>query len=158
MSALGEVLADELDAEVKKLVATLDPLSDEQWRRTARAEGWPVGLVAFHIALGFERQAGWIEQALAGGPPHQFSRDATNQMTAAMANTEILPSKPFVLAGLPVAAARLSALLRAVSDADWGRVALTQGGKEASIEFVVMKVPMRHISEHAASIRDALAD
>ncbi|MHB8631998.1 MAG: DinB family protein, partial [Candidatus Limnocylindria bacterium] len=111
MPTLGEVLADELDAEIKKVVATLDRLSDEQWRRTAAAEGWPVGLVAFHIALGLERQAGWIEQALGGGPPHQFSRDATNQMTAAVANAGIVPSKPFVLAGLPVAAARLCALL-----------------------------------------------
>src|SRR5688572_9045656 len=76
--AHGEILADELDTEIKKLVATLDPMSDEQWRRTAAAEGWPVGLVVFHVAIGLERQAGWIERALEGGPPHEFSRDATN--------------------------------------------------------------------------------
>lgn len=158
MPAYGEVLADEVDTEIKKLVATLDPLSHEQWRRTAAAEGWPIGLVAFHVAIGLERQAGWIEQALEGGALHEFNRDATNQMTAAMANTEILPSKPFVLAGLPVAAARLCALLRAVSDADLARVALTQRGKELSIEFVMKTVIMRHIGEHGASIRDAVAD
>lgn len=158
MPAHGEVLADEIDAEIKKLVATLDPLSDEEWRRTAPADGWPVGLVAFHIALGLERQAGWVEQALEGGPPHQFSWDVTNQMNAALANAGILPSKPFVLAGLPVAAARLCALLRAVSDADLARVALSSGGKTASIESLMKKRMMQHISEHGASIRDALGD
>lgn len=158
MPAAGEVLADELEAEIKKVVTTLARLSDEQWRRRAGAEGWPVGLVAFHIALGFERQAGWIEQALKGGPPHQFSWDVTDQMNAAVANAEILPSKPFVLAGLPVAAARLCALLRAVSDADLARVALASGGKTASIESLMKKRMMQHVREHAASIRDAVGD
>lgn len=158
MRAQGEVQADELDAEIKNLVATLEPLSDEQWRRTAATDGWPVGLVAFHIALGLERQAGWIEQALEGGPPHEFSWDVTNQMNAALANVGILPSKPFVLAGIPVAAARLCALLRTVSDAHLARVALSSGGKTASIESIMKKRTMQHIREHGASIRDALGD
>ena len=152
------MLADEIDVEIKKLIATLEPLTDEQWRRTAPADGWPVGLVAFHIALGLERQAGWIDQALEGGPPHQFSWDVTDQMNAALANAEILPSKPFVLAGLPVAAARMCAFLRAVSDVDLDRVALSSGGGTATIGSLMRKRIMQHIREHGASIRDALGD
>lgn len=156
-AARGEVLAEALSAKVSEIVATLDRLSDEQWRRTCAAEGWSVGLVAFHIALGVERQGGWIEQALEGGPAHQFSWDVTNELNAAVANARILPSKPFVLAGLPVTADRLCTLLQTMSDSDAARVALSSGGKDLSIEFV-MKNLMRHIDEHVASIRDAVAD
>lgn len=157
MPAHGEILAEALSTKVSEIMALLDPLSDEQWRRTCAAEGWPVGLVAFHIALGIERQGGWIENALEGGPAHEFSWDLTDEMNAAVAKAGILPSRSFVLAGLPAAAERLRALLQNMSDSGADRVALSYDGKDVSVR-VVMKGLMRHIDEHATSLRKAVAD
>lgn len=156
MPARGELLAEELRAKVSEIIATLEGMSDDQWRRTCAAEGWPVGLVAFHIALGLERQGGWIENALEGGPVHEFSWDQTDEMNAAVAKAGILPSRQFVLAGLPAAAERFRALLQNMSDSDLDRIALSHAGKDLSVQ-VLMKVFMRHIDEHAASVRNALA-
>lgn len=156
MPARGEVFAEELWAKVSEVIATLEGMSDDQWRLTCVAEGWPVGLVAFHITLGLERQGGWIENALDGGPVHEFSWDQTDEMNAAVAKAGILPSRQFVLAGLPAAGARLRALLQNMSDSDLDRTALSHSGKDRSVQ-VLMKVFMRHIDEHAASIRHAVA-
>lgn len=156
MPVSGEALAETLSAKVSEIIATLDRLSAEQWRRTCAAEGWPVGLVAFHIALGVERQCGWIANAVEGGPAHSFSWAQTDELNAAAARAAILPSKPFVLAGLTAAADRLSTLLRTMADRDVDRAALSYEGKDLSVQ-VVMRVLMRHIDEHAASIRNALA-
>lgn len=115
------------------------------------------GSSPFHIALGIERQGGWIENALEGGPAHEFSWDLTDEMNAAVAKAGILPSRSFVLAGLPAAAERLRALLQNMSDSDADRVALSYKGRDLSIQGV-MKAFVRHIHEHAASVRQAVAD
>lgn len=153
----GEVLADAISSKVSEIIATLERLSDEQWRRTCASEGWPVGLVAFHIALGIERQGGWIEDALEGRPVHEFSWDRTDEMNAAVARAEILPSRPFVLAGLAAGAERLRARLQNMSDIDADRVALSYRSRDLSVQ-VLMQVFMRHIDEHHASIRNAVHD
>lgn len=155
MPGKGELLAGALSAKVSEIIATLERLSDEQWRRTCAAEGWPVGLVAFHIALGIERQGGWIESALEGGPVHEFSWDQTDEMNAAVARAGILPSRPFVLAGLAAAAERLRARLQNVSDSDADRTALSYKSRDVSVQGV-MKAFIRHIDEHHASIRSVL--
>lgn len=157
MPGSGELLAGALSAKVSEIIATLERVSDEQWRRTCATEGWPVGLVAFHIALGIERQGGWIENALEGGPVHEFSWDQTDEMNAAVARAGILPSRPFVLAGLAAAAERLRARLQNMSDSDAERTALSYKSRDLSVQ-VLMQVFMRHVDEHHASIRKAVAD
>lgn len=156
MPARGEAFAEELWAKVSEIIAMLQGVSDDQWRLTCAAEGWPVGLVAFHIALGLERQGGWIENALDGGPVHEFSWDQTDEMNAAVAKAGILPSRQFVLAGLPAAADGLCTLLRSMSASDADMIALSYEGRDLSVQ-VIMRAFMRHIDEHGASVRKALA-
>ena len=47
------VLADELEAKLREVEAILRQASDAQWRAVCALEAWPVGLVAFHLALTF---------------------------------------------------------------------------------------------------------
>ncbi len=37
-----------------------------QWAQVCKAEGWPVALVAYHVARGFDRVASFIEAAASG--------------------------------------------------------------------------------------------
>ena len=162
MRTHGAALADELEAKLREIEATLRQASDAQWRAVCPSEGWPVGLVAFHLALHMERPAGWIEDALAGKPPFEFSSAETDALNAAVAGYGILPSKSFVLGALAGAGSRIQATLRAMTDADFERDALIDrsgGVREAKIASVrgMMRVVMRRTDDHFASIRAAIA-
>ena len=98
MRTHGALLADELESKLREIEATMRQASDAQWRAVCPSEGWPVGLVAFHLALHMERPAGWIEDALAGKPPFEFSYAETDALNAAVAGYGILPSKGFAWA------------------------------------------------------------
>src|SRR5438132_170599 len=52
-----------LRAKLAELEVAVRSTGDADWRRETSAEHWPVGLVAFHIARGFQRQAEFIEAA-----------------------------------------------------------------------------------------------
>ena len=162
MRTHGAAVADELEAKLREFEATLRQATDAQWRAVCPLEGWPVGLVAFHIALHMERPAGWIEDALAGKPPFEFSWAETDALNAAVAGYGILPSKGFVLGALAGAASRMQALLRAMTDADLERDALIDrsgGVGDAKVGSVrgLIRVWMRRTDEHFASIRATIA-
>ena len=162
MKTHGAVLADELEAKLREIEAILQRATDAQWRAVCPSEGWPVGLVAFHLALHMERPAGWIEGALAGKAPFEFSYAETDALNAAIAGYGILPSKGFVLGALAGAWARMRAALHAITDTDLERVALVDrsgGAGEAKFATVrsMMRVVLRRTDEHFASIRATVA-
>lgn len=153
----GEQLADELGKALDELHATLTPLTAEEWRSLCPAEGWTVGLVAYHIGRGLERQAGWIAEQLDHGGVHEFSWDATNALNAEIARDHELPPKDEVRRLLSERGDGLLALARSMSDEQLDAPVLLAGGKQRSAKFVIAAVALRHIREHHASIRAALA-
>lgn len=162
MPARGAALADELEAKLREVEAILRQASDAQWRAVCPAEGWPVGLVAFHLALHMERPAAWIEDALADKPPFEFSQAETDALNDAVARYGVVPSKGFVLGALAGGAARMLAVLRALTDADLDRDAIVErsgGGGEAKVGSVrgLLRVWMRQTATHFASIRATIA-
>jgi len=162
MSTRGAAVADALDAKLREIEAALGPASEAQWRAICTPEGWPVGILAFHLALHLERPAGWVENALAGKPPFEFSYAETDALNAAVAGYGILPSKGFVLGALAGGKSRIQAALRAMTDADLERDALivrSGGVGEAKVASVrgMMRVVMHGIDDHFASIRAAMA-
>lgn len=162
MPARGAALADDLEAKLREVEAILRQASDAQWRAVCPAEGWPVGLVAFHLALHMERPAGWIEDALAGKPPFEFSQAETDALNDAVARYGMVPSKGFVLGALAGGAARMLAVLRALTDADLERDAIVErsgGDGEPKVGSVrgLLRVWMRQTDAHFASIRATIA-
>lgn len=162
MRTQGAAVADNLAAKLREIEATLRQASDAQWRAVCTSEGWPVGLVAFHIALHMERPAGWVEDALAGKPPFEFSWAETDALNAAVAGYGILPSKGFVLGALAGGGSRIQAALHAMTDADFERDALIHryggvGEPKVTSVRVLMRIVMRDTDDHFASIRAAIA-
>jgi len=162
MRTHGAAVADDLEAKLREIEATLRQASDAQWRAVCPSEGWPVGLVAFHLAFHMERPAGWLEDALAGKPPFEFSSAETDALNAAVAGYGILPSKGLVLGALAGAWSRMRAALHALTDADFERVALIDrsgGAGEAKVATIrgMMRVVMRRTDDHIASIRATIA-
>jgi hypothetical protein len=156
VASKGADLAKALREKTQEVIGTLEPLTDEDWRTVCSAESWPAGLVAYHIALHVERQAGWIDDAMRGADPFQFSWDVTHEMNAAFAQAQLVPSKSFVLAALKTSTDRLHGLLEAAADEDLDQVILIHSGKGGSAE-AVLRTLMRDIEEHYASIKRSIA-
>jgi hypothetical protein len=144
-----------MEQRMTGLFATLLPLAQEQWALICPNEGWPVGYVAHHIGQGIERPTGWIEQALAGDDPFDFTWDVTHELNARRRQRLGLPSKDEAFRFLRLSASHFVELVGSLRDAQLDVVGFRQAGSTRTIEWVV-KLVIRHVDEHHASIRLAL--
>ena len=156
MGERGERCADAILTRIAELEKTLAPLGVAEWRRPCEGEGWPLGLVASHIGLGLDRQAGWIEEHARSGEPHAFSWDETNELNAENARRRGLLSRMTALRFLRDRAERIASLARALSEEQLDAVVFSYQEKGRSAEWVLTVLACRHIDEHHRSIRAAL--
>lgn len=156
MGERGERCADAILTRVAELEQTLAPLDVEEWRRPCEDEGWPLGLVASHIGLGLDRQAGWIEEHSRSGEPHAFSWDETNELNAENARRRGLLSRMTSLRFLRDRAERIASLARGLSDEQLDAIVFSHQDKGRTAEWVLSVLACRHIDEHHRSIRAAL--
>jgi hypothetical protein len=57
MGAQAESLAKKYEAKAAELTATIQKLSDADWKKVTAAEKWPVGVTAHHVAWPCTRRA-----------------------------------------------------------------------------------------------------
>src|SRR5438105_8618702 len=122
-------MAERVDAALTALRSRLAELEvvarstdDADWRRETSAEHWPVGLVAFHIARGFLRQAEFIAAARDELGPHMFSWDETNDLNAMIAAAHPSPSRDEVIALARSSVDRMESALQGAEEATLARV------------------------------------
>ena len=152
----GAVRAQEITDANDEFVAFIETCSDEEWGSTGTAEGWPVNVVAHHIARGHDVSAGWIRTIRAGkdvpGSPelHNASNNAKAAEVAGISRDEVVR-----LANRNVLA--LAELLRSLSEADLSKSAAfgPAGGMTMSLDDLAGA--RGHLDGHLASIRTALA-
>jgi len=157
VSERGERCADAILTRITDLERTLAPLDVEQWRRPCEGEGWPLGLVASHIGLGLDRQAGWIEEHARSGAPHAFSWDETNELNAENARRRGLLSRMSALRFVRDRAERIASLARDLTDDQLDAIVYRYDEKGRSAEWLLSVLVCRHIDEHHRSIKTALA-
>ncbi len=156
MSERGDRCADAILGRITELERTLAPLDIEQWGRPCEGEGWPLGLVASHIGLGLDRQAGWIEEHARSGEAHAFSWDETNDLNAQNARRRGLLSKMSALRFVRDRAERIAGLARGLTDEQLDALVFTYQEKGRTAEWVISVLACRHIDEHHRSITAAL--
>ena len=116
MGAKGEALAKQLEAKAKDAVATLEKLSDADWKKVSEAEKWTVGVTAHHIAGAYEAVAGIITGIVAGHAPGNFTMGMLDQMNAQHAKEHANCTKAETAALLKKGAATAAAVVRGLSD------------------------------------------
>jgi len=152
MSGRVDAALAALRAKLAELETVVGATSDADWRRETTAERWPVGLVAFHIARGFQRQAEFIEAARDGLRPHMFSWDETNDLNAMVAAANPSPSRDEVIALARSSFDRMDTALRAMDDAALARVAFVNEGRERDTVWVAGRLATEHARGHLESI------
>ena len=153
--------ADEALAKVRAELEALEHLvrttSAADWSKPCPGEDWPVGLVAFHIARAFQRQAEFVEDAQAGRGPHLFDRGDTDALNAGVAAEHPTPSRDEVVALGTKSVERIAGAIDGLADADLDRIAFVYDGKDRSVLWVVGTLAVRHARGHRESIAAAVS-
>jgi hypothetical protein len=146
-----------LRAKLAELEAVVRGANDAQWHREAAAERWPVALVAFHIARGFQRQAEFVEEAQQHHGPHLFSWGETHALNAAVAAAHPEPARDQVLALARSSVDRIAMALRAMDEVALSRPAFVFEGRERDAVWVAGRLAPQHAGGHLESIAATIA-
>jgi hypothetical protein len=154
MGAKGEALAKQFEAKAKDAAATLDKLSDADWKKVTEAEKWPVGVTAHHLAGGLEAVSGIITGIVAGRAPGNFTMGMLDQMNAQHAKEHANCTKAETAALLQKGTATAAAVVRGLSDDQLAKSGVVfTNAPPRTAEQLVQRGLIMHIDEHLGSIR-----
>jgi hypothetical protein len=157
VSSRADAALAKLRAELAALEHLVRTTSDVDWSKRCPGEDWPVGLVAFHIARAFQRQAEFVESARADRGPHLFDWGDTHKLNASVASEHPSPLRDDVIALGTKSVGRIAVAIDGVEDGDLDRIAFVYEGHERSILWVVGSLAVGHARGHRESIAAALS-
>ncbi|MFI5281324.1 MAG: DinB family protein [Gemmatimonadales bacterium] len=158
MGAKGEALAKQIEAKARDAAATLEKLTDADWKKVTEAEKWTVGATAHHLAGGLEAVAGIVTGIVAGHAPGNFTAGMLDQMNAQHAKEHANCSKAETTALLKKNAATAAAVVRGLSDDQLAKSGIVfTDAPPMTAERLVMLGLVNHIDEHVGSIRKTVA-
>ena len=143
-------------ASAADLSDLLSGLAPDDWARVCTAEGWPVALEGLHVALGYRRQRGFLEDAFVRGRPARFDWDETHELNAEIARRR-RPNAGFVVRFLADEAAKTRERLDQFTAADLERPTIDYEGRTLTLDQFIRGFLIGHVDGHTKSIRAALA-
>lgn len=155
MSEHARNLAQQLEQANQALIATVEGLSDAQWRAKTPDDGRTVGVVAHHVASSHKQVAGLVGAIAHGQPVPTITMDMVHQGNAAHAAQHANSTKAETLALLRQNGAAAVATVRGLGEAELGRTATFPMGA-MSVAQVVERVLIGHAQGHHGSIKKAI--
>jgi hypothetical protein len=154
MGAKSEALAKQYEAKVQEATATMEKLSDADWKKVTAAEKWTVAATAHHVARGHEAIAGIVKTVASGQSIPNFTMAMLDGANAQHAKEFAACTKAETVALHKQGAAAAATIVRGLSDEQ-----LTKSGKVLAempvmtTEQVVSGILINHIDDHFGSIR-----
>jgi hypothetical protein len=151
----GATRAQEMIDANAEFVAFIATCTEDEWGRICAAEGWPVNVVAHHIAWGHEVSAGWIRTIRSGKdvPGSSETHNAANQAKAAeMARV----SRDEVIRLANRNLNELTSLLRSLTGEDLSKSAAFGPGGGMKMSVDNLAGARGHLDRHLSSIRAAV--
>jgi len=156
MSRRAKELADKIISFNNELIAFVDNLSQEDWQKVCGGEGWPVNVVAHHIAAGHYGALNLAKLIVAGEPLPELSQDAIDQMNVQHAEEHAGCSKDEVLGHLRKNGSEIADYVAGLSDHDLDRTAhLAVVGGDVSAEKFLELVILVSGKEHFENMKAA---
>lgn len=161
MSERARQLTNEFDQAVNDLIETIQTTTDGQWEQICADEGWPVAVVADHVAVWLDIEMEWLVRIAAGRPVLPLSMDAIDSFNADHAQRSAGITKNEVLQTLTNNASAARHFINNLSD---GQLAISlptrsislsarSTGPERSLDTLVQHFLIRHLKSHHASIQ-----
>lgn len=149
----AEDLAAQLEAINDGVMAEVSASGEEAWRRVTENEGWPVGVVAHHIASVQRFFAGVLAGLASGARAPALSNADVDENNARHAREFAGVGRPETMVALRVNSAELLEVIRGLSDDDLARTALIVDGQELTGAQVIELGLIGHLREHLASMQ-----
>ncbi|HEY7250170.1 MAG TPA: DinB family protein [Methylomirabilota bacterium] len=154
MGARAESLAKQYEAKAAEMTATINRLSDIDWKKTTAAEQWSVGVTAHHVAGAHEPIAGIAKTVASGQSIPNFTMAMLNEMNAKHAKDFAGCSKAETLALHQKGVTAAAAIVRGFSDAELDASGTVMAGMPPmTAQQVVESILINHINDHMGSIR-----
>jgi len=153
----GEALAKQFEAKAAEAVATLERLSDADWKKVTQGEKWTVAATAHHYASVLEPIRGMIETVASGRAPEPFNGAMIDDMNARHARDYAGCTKAETIELLRKGMTAATATIRRLSDAQLAKSAKVMSTMPPmSVEQLVTGALLGHMDEHFGSIRKAV--
>jgi len=154
MGAKSEALAKQFEAKSRDALATLEKLSDADWKKVTEAEKWPVGVTAHHLAGALEPVSSMVRAIAAGQSPGDFSREMLDAMNARHAKDFADCTRAETIELHRKGSATAAATIRRLSDEELAKSGtLFKGVPPMTAEQVIVAGLLAHTDEHFGSIR-----
>lgn len=134
------------------LIATVERLSDAQWRTLCEGEGWSVAVTAHHVAVGSAAIAEMLRMA-ARGEARRLSFEQLHERNARHAEEYAEVGQAETIELLRRNGAEAVAVVRGFDDAELDNV---PGENGRSPSELIERVLIGHLRGHLASIRAAV--
>jgi len=154
MGAKSEALAKKFEVKVHEVIATVEKLSNADWKKVTETEKWSVGVTAHHVAGALEAVAGLVKALASGQSRGELTRAMLDEANAAHAKEHANCSKAETIALLEKGAVAAAAAVRGLNDDQLA----TSGTVFAdvppmTVEQLVIAGLISHTDEHFGSIR-----
>ena len=157
MSERARTLAQQFEQANHALIATVDRLSDDQWRAKTPGDGRSVGVVAHHVAEGHKGIAGLAGAIAHGQPVPPLTMDMIHQGNATHAAQHAHCTKAETLALLRQNGAAAAATVRGLGEAELDRAATLPLGTMSASQ-VIERILIGHVHDHHGSIQKAIGE
>ena len=157
MSERARHLAQQFEQANHALIATVDRLSDDQWRAKTPGDGRSVGVVAHHVAEGHKGIAGLAGAIAHGQPVPPLTMDMIHQGNATHAAQHAHCTKAETLALLRQNGAAAAATVRGLGETELDRTATLPLGTMSASQ-VIERILIGHVHDHHGSIQKAIGE
>lgn len=158
MNPRAQALAERIQVFIRDVMDCVRNCSDPDWRKTCKAEDWPLGVVARHIGQGHYRVVELARMIIKGDPLPEWSMDDVIQMGNDHARAHADCTKDEVLSILEANGRSLNEFITALTDDDLdrkGEMALIGG--EVSAQKILEMLILHSGGEHLESMRTTIS-
>jgi hypothetical protein len=158
MSERASELADRFTTANDELIGIIQGAGDAQLTTICPGEQWSVLVTARHVSVSYRVVGSWIRR-VANGEPVPTTRHQIDEGNAQHAQENAMTTREEVLTLLRENGAKASDVIRNLSDEQLATSAAMgpANGAHLTAEQVARDVLIRHVWDHTADIRAAIA-
>jgi len=157
MSQRAKEISDRIKSFSDNVMAFVESLSEDDWRKVCKSEEWPVGATAYHLGAGHLAISDMAGMIVRGEDLPPLTMDQINAMSDKQAREHADCTKAEAIEALRKNSAEMVAFVAGLTDEELDRKgSMPAFGGEATteqlIQFVIFESAMRHFDSMKTAV------
>ena len=158
MSQRQDQLAERIQSFSNEVIAYVENLSEDDWKKTCEWEEWTVGVTAHHIGAGHLAIFNFAEMIIRGEPLPQMTMDQIHAMSKEQAKENANATKADALEQLKKNSAGMVSFVKGLSDEQMdSKGSMPAFGGDVTAEQLIEYVIFQSATDHFKSMKAAVA-